>query len=326
MIFVIKHKEIHEERQFYLLKLALFSLFLILFSFKGFTQDSIPEKEDLSESSELKFQQHFFKALSQKAIGNFKKAIQNLENCNQILPQNEAVFFEFSKNYLELNKTLLAKEYINRAIVKMPKNIWMLKHLVKIYVKERNYEQAINIQQKIITINKKEREYLVRLFLLNRSYKKAVDLMNVLEDEKVLSSRLRMLKENLEIRKNLGKRKGLEAKGISIKEQFEKDKSYKTLKKILLANKENADELLKYSKKGIELFPAQPYVYLSSAKALILKRKYKNALEILQSGIDFVVDENMEIDFYKEMVRSYKGLGNTKQIDKYTNKIKNLKR
>ena len=45
---------------------------------------------------------------------------------------------------------LLAKEYINRALVKKPDNIWMLKHLVEIYVKERNYSKAIDVQQKVI--------------------------------------------------------------------------------------------------------------------------------------------------------------------------------
>ena len=106
----IKNIENRKERQFRNYKLALFSLFFILISLNSFSQDSIPEKKDLTEEAELKFQQYFFRALSQKSIGNFLKAIENLESCNQILEENSAVFFEFSKNYLSLNKTLLAKE------------------------------------------------------------------------------------------------------------------------------------------------------------------------------------------------------------------------
>ena len=192
------------ERQFKNFRLALFYLFFILFSLKTVSQDSIPEQKDLTEEAELKFQQYFFKALSQKSIGNYSKAIENLEDCNQILQENTAVFFEFSKNYLALNKTLLAKEYINRALVKKPDNIWMLKHLVEIYVKERNYSKAIDVQQKVIAQNPKEKEYLVRLFLYNREYKKAVDLMNALEKHKALSTSLKMLKQSLEARKNIG--------------------------------------------------------------------------------------------------------------------------
>ncbi|MFC4268214.1 tetratricopeptide repeat protein [Polaribacter marinivivus] len=305
--------------------MALFYLFFILFSLKTVSQDSIPEQKDLTEEAELKFQQYFFKALSQKSIGNYSKAIENLEDCNQILQENTAVFFEFSKNYLALNKTLLAKEYINRALVKKPDNIWMLKHLVEIYVKERNYSKAIDVQQKVITQNPKEKEYLVRLFLYNREYKKAVDLMNALENDKALSTSLKMLKQSLEARKNISVKTESPNDVSTLKKSFENEKSYKTLEKILKLSNDNINDLLKYSKLGIELYPSQSFVYLINGKALNMQKEYKNALLILQNGIDFVIEDNMEIDFYKEIAKAYKGLGNIDQENKYIKKAKQLK-
>ena len=305
--------------------MALFYLFFILFSLKTVSQDSIPEQKDLTEEAELKFQQYFFKALSQKSIGNYSKAIENLEDCNQILQENTAVFFEFSKNYLALNKTLLAKEYINRALVKKPDNIWMLKHLVEIYVKERNYSKAIDVQQKVIAQNTKEKEYLVRLFLYNREYKKAVDLMNALEKDKALSTSLKMLKQSLEARKNIGVKTESPNDVSTLKKSFENEKSYKTLEKILKLSNDNINDLLKYSKLGIELYPSQSFVYLINGKALNMQKEYKNALLILQNGIDFVIEDNMEIDFYKEIAKAYKGLGNIDQENKYIKKAKQLK-
>jgi len=313
------------ERQFKNFRLALFYLFFILFSLKTVSQDSIPEQKDLTEEAELKFQQYFFKALSQKSIGNYSKAIENLEDCNQILQENTAVFFEFSKNYLALNKTLLAKEYINRALVKKPDNIWMLKHLVEIYVKERNYSKAIDVQQKVIAQNPKEKEYLVRLFLYNREYKKAVDLMNALEKDKALSTSLKMLKQSLEARKNIGVKTESPNDVSTLKKSFENEKSYKTLEKILKLSNDNINDLLKYSKLGIELYPSQSFVYLINGKALNMQKEYKNALLILQNGIDFVIEDNMEIDFYKEIAKAYKGLGNIDQENKYIKKAKQLK-
>lgn len=313
------------ERQFKNFRLALFYLFFILFSLKTVSQDSIPEQKDLTEEAELKFQQYFFKALSQKSIGNYSKAIENLEDCNQILQENTAVFFEFSKNYLALNKTLLAKEYINRALVKKPDNIWMLKHLVEIYVKERNYSKAIDVQQKVIAQNPKEKEYLVRLFLYNREYKKAVDLMNALEKDKALSTSLKMLKQSLEARKNIGVKTESPNDVFALKKSFDNEKSYKTLEKILKLSNDNINDLLKYSKLGIELYPSQSFVYLINGKALNMQKEYKNALLILQNGIDFVIEDNMEIDFYKEIAKAYKGLGNIDQENKYIKKAKQLK-
>ena len=307
-------------------KTVLFSLFIILNSFKAYTQDSIPAGKDLTEEAELKFQQFFFKALSEKSIGNYQKAIENLENCNQLLPNDVAVFFEFSKNYLLLNNTLLAKEYINRALEKETNNVWMLKHLVKVYQKENNLTEAIKTQQKIIVENPKERDYLVRLYMYDRQYGEAISLMIILEEENVLSSNLKRLKASLENRKapNVKEKKPTDI--TSLANEFKTNKSYKILEQILKVSKDNPSETLKYSKEGITLFPEQPFVYLMKAKALIYQKNYKKALTTLENGIDFVVEDKMEADFYKEMASAHKGLGNTNQEKKYKQKANKLKR
>ena len=91
MYFKKKNKKKREKKLFNYFKLVLF--FFVFFSINIFAQDSIPVKEDLTEETELKFQEFFFKALSEKAIGNYQKAIENLESCNQILTNDVSVFF-----------------------------------------------------------------------------------------------------------------------------------------------------------------------------------------------------------------------------------------
>ena len=103
--------------------------------------------------------------MSALQIGNYQKSIENLESCNQVLMNDVAVFFEFSKNYLLLNKTFLAKEYAKRALIKEPNNIWILKHLVKVHIKDRSLSDAIAIQQKLVAINLAERTFLLKLYL-----------------------------------------------------------------------------------------------------------------------------------------------------------------
>ena len=301
----------------------LYSLFFILFSINSFSQDSIPMSEDLTEEKELKFQQFFFKALSEKSIGNHQKAIENLESCNQHLENNATVFFEFSKNYLQLNKTLLAKEYLNSALLEEPNNVWMLKHLVKIHEKDNALSKAIAIQKKIVAINLKEREYLVRLYLRNRNYKKAISLMNFMEQDNALSSVFKKVKDKLENRKQKTVKKIEEQKDfVSLKVQFKNNKSYAILKQILSQPENTVEELLKYSEEGIALFPAQPFVYLTKGKALNNQKKYKKALLSLQDGIDFVIEDKMEMVFYKEMAISYRGLGDFKNEKKFIEKSK----
>ena len=304
------------------LKGSLFSLLFFLISLKSYTQDSLSVAIDFTEEKELKFQQFFFTALSQKSIGNYQKAIENLESCNQILPNNKSVFFEFSKNYLYLNNTLLAKEYINRAIIQDSKNIWMQKHLVKVFEKENNFFEAIKIQQKIIVLNPKENKNLLLLYLKNRDYKKALSFIKTLEEDNLLSSDLKKIKERLEKTNYSETQKVKVSKDIYIR--FEKEKMYTLLKQILLANKEKPRLLLKYSKEGVALFPAQPFVYLINGSTLNVNREFKKALEILQNGIDFVIEDAMEALFYKEMALAYKGLNNKVEEKRYMEKYKKL--
>jgi tetratricopeptide (TPR) repeat protein len=201
----------------------------------------------------------------------------------------------------------------------------MLKHFVKIYQKEKNYKEAIYIQQKIVVINPKERDPLVRLYVMNRQYKEAISLMNDLEKENTLSSYLKSLKLNLEKRKGVVVVEKENPSDLSsLITQFITEKSYSVLEKILIKSTNNS-VLLKFSEEGITLFPAQPYVYLVRGKALNNKKDYKKALTTLNNGIDFVIEDKMEIDFYMEMVKAYKSLGNTKDKEKYQQKVKKLK-
>jgi predicted Zn-dependent protease len=325
MIFIGKNKEFREKNIVGFYTYALFSFFFVLFSFNSFSQDSIPIAKDLTEEKELDFQQFFFKALSEKSIGNYQKAIENLENSNQILAGNMAVYFEFSKNYLLLNKTLLAKEYIKRALNNEPNNIWMLQHLVKIHIKDKNFSDAIEVQEKLVTLNLSEQELLVKLYLNNKEEDKAISLMNTMEQNNGLSTSFKRLKEGLAKRNNNSVVEEKITDGGSLEEQFKANKSYAVLQQILLAAKENPEVLLKYSDEGILLFPAQPFVYLMKGKALNYQKKFKNALISLQNGIDFVIEDTMEADFYKEMAVSYKGLGNFKEEKNFIEKSKKIK-
>jgi predicted Zn-dependent protease len=66
-------------------------------------------------------------------------------------------------------------------------------------------------------------------------------------------------------------------------------------------------------------------VYLVKAKTLNSLKNHKKALTTLQNGIDFVIEDAMEADFYKEIAKAYKGLGNVKEENKYQQKVKKLK-
>ena len=93
-------------------------------------QEIISGKKDVSnEEKNLEFQTHFFEALKQKAISNYSKAIESLEQCYLIDSTSLAVEFELSKNYLALKNYFEAEIFINnpfRFFLKCSKKIFVI--------------------------------------------------------------------------------------------------------------------------------------------------------------------------------------------------------
>ena len=323
MNFSIKNNEKKVVKSFFTSALVFYALFFILFSMPSYAQDSIALPKDLTEEKELKFQQYFFKALAEKSIRNYQKAIENLESCHQILPNDAAVFFEFSKNYFALHQIQLAKEYIDRALEKDPNNHWMLQHLVAVLQRSNRYAEAIEIQNRLIAQKPKNvrlKEMLTKLYLRNNQPEKALETVNLIAEENGSSVYFRNLKTALEKRKLRVKKEEEPIKLDSFQAKFDFDKTYLSLER-LLKNSKNEAVLLKYSKQGILWFPAQPYVYLVQGKILNHQKAYKNALSVLKRGIDFVIEDEMEQAFFREIAKSYKGLENPQEEKKYLKKL-----
>ncbi len=293
----------------------------------SFSQDSIPISPDLNEANFLKFQDHFFKALAQKSIYNYRVAVSNLEKCNELKPKDISVLFELSKNYLMMKRFLEAEEYAKQALALAPDNYWILVHLSKVYVASRNIKKAILTHEKIVKQNPKEREKLVYLYFQNNDLEKSKELLLVLEKEHQLTAGLiHFRKEFVKSKsvKKINKVKGLQ----ELIKDFETNKSFESLYKILtLSANSNTNVLLSYSQIGLDLFPAQAFVYLMNARALNQNHNFKKAIEKLTFGLDFVIDNNkLEADFYDEIAKSYKGLGNEKEAIKHKNKALALRK
>lgn len=311
-------------------RLVLFVFFgLMCNPFCSFSQDSITTVNNITEEKEIQFQESFFKALKEKSISNYEKAIENLEICNAILPKNKTIFFELSKNYLLLNKTNEAKEYIELALELEPNNIWMLLHLVAIQKKDRNYNEAIKTQLKVVDQNSSQQKALIRLYYLNEEYSNALSLLNSLEKGIGLNNNLRQLKNNLERTKKTSLDKEPKIDLLSLITDFQNQHpSFSKLKKILeLSIKTNSKAFYKYSELAIDLFPAQPSVYLYRGKSLQMQQRYQEAINTLKEGIDFVVDNpTLEAQFYIILAEVYTRMDYPSKAMEYLEKVKKLKK
>jgi len=90
--------------------------------------------------------------------------------------------------------------------------------------------------------------------------------------------------------------------------------------------KENRiEDALKNSEKALSLFPAQPIFYLQQAKAQNKNNQAKAAIESLELGLDYLIDNSsMEASFYTEMSKSYGILKDKKKQEIYLQRAKKL--
>ena len=306
-------------------------------SFIAIGQEDVASSEEmLVEQQNINFQTFFFESLQQKSIGNYDKAVYALEACNNIEKENLAVLFELSKNYALLIKYTEAEYYILKGLEKDPKNLYMLRHLKEIKTKQNDYLGAIKIQNRIILLKPEEEADLVILYIKAGEIESATNLLKKLDELHKLPEGLQSLKESLvqdvngptdqapePILEELPKRKV-----DVLKDEYNLNKDYTSLKLLLerqLKTKQFLD-LLKDSEEGLSLFPAQPFLYLMNGKALNSLRKYNDAKQTLEEGLDYIIDDDsLKADIFEEMSLSYKALGDNKSASAYYKRALDLR-
>jgi tetratricopeptide (TPR) repeat protein len=79
------------------------------------------------------------------------------------------------------------------------------------------------------------------------------------------------------------------------------------------------------SKEMLEVFPAQPVLFLLHGIALNQLEEYREAIEILTFGLDYLIDNpRMEIDFYTQLKIAYKELGEEEKSAEFSRKVEAL--
>ena len=311
-----------------LLVIALFCA-----SFLSFSQDEGMLLLKDSDDNRIKFESRFYDALKYKAIGNYTRAITELEKCQQIVTDDVSIDFEFSKNYFMLNKYAEAALYIEKALNIESKNYWYLVQAKKVYLKQFDYSKAISVQKKMIILRPNLKEDLVLVYILANERREAQDLIDELISKGITSSKLRNYqKALLNYRNQNTAPKVVSTKNAPIemlKESFKSKKQFDVLRAILMFefSEENNIELLNFSEQGMELFPAQPLVYLMYGRSLNILKKYNEAIDVLNNGFDFIVDDMLlEADFYEELGKSYDGLNQPKNAKMNREKSSQLRK
>jgi tetratricopeptide (TPR) repeat protein len=297
--------------------------FLIVFPF------GIKAQKQLSETDQLTFQTAFFEALKQKAIDNYDKALEALDVCYGLDSTNVAVLFERSKNFFWQKNYSDAEQNINKALKLKPKNIWLLEQAKAIAVAQQNYEDAITYQKQIVAIDSLKKIELLVLYMANKDKTKAMALLIDLKKTQGLNPQLLQIEAQLktpqtkvETTVNSDSKTDLK----SLKATYQKSHNFKVLKQILSleAEQKNYELLNKDATDALELFPSQAVLYLYAAQANNALKQYQTAIDHLENGIDFVVDNVLKKQYFWAYFESYNGLNNPQKANDYKKRASQL--
>ena len=296
---------------------ALFKIFMLaLVAWPCYGQEEESAEVYLEEYSD-QFQEVFFEALKQKGIENYDRAINLFLECKQLQPENEAIDHELAKVYLNQKAYAPAMESAIPALVTEPANFWYLHTLVEIMrVQGRS---VIEIKDRIPWENDELKKNLALIYYRQRNYEDALTILKEMNDPGFQEELASKIKDSLEQLKNIDQQK--EAK--TEPQSDDPLTVYKNRLELLEAQQE-FKLLEQEAAEALELFPTQPYFYYMMGKALSRNNKTAQAVEVLEAGLDFLLDDtDLNNQIYKELADAYRVLGNPTKANMYLSKVKN---
>lgn len=265
-----------------------------------------------------------------KISGNVKDRIENLEKRVANNPNNEDNHLKLIYRYSQAGEKEKAyKAALNLLKIK-PNSKYVHLALYKFYLEDNKIEAAINsikttLESPEINADAKAKVFkdFVAYVAQNSEYEKnLIDITALVDTNKDVKTYADLGAYYL---KAGDKAKALINYKLALEEQ---PNNFKLIKANLLLeiDIENYKAVLNTSQSALELYPAQPILYLLNGVANNKLNQFSNAIDSLEMGLDFIVeDPKMESDFYLELSLAYKGINNIIKSNTFAKKAEALK-
>ncbi len=292
------------------------------------TAEEYTEEQLLEERKFLSFEDNFLNAVQQRSIENYDRAIEDLILCEKVYPENVAMFHEFAKNYLSKNNFSQALIYSEKALNIKPDNFWVKSIKRDILLKMNNLSEALVVQKELCVLNRSEASNLLNIYYKMQDRENGKKIIEEAEKNVIFIENLNFYKKFfLQEIKTDSTAEGTEPNPIQPEKIIVKNDLDSIINHLkLLESQKNFQELLSESAKSLELNSTQPMLYLFKGKAYNQLKKSKEAIEILENGLDFVFDNNeLMKQFYNELVIAYQKEGNITKVNHYKQLVQKLK-
>jgi len=263
------------------------------------------------------------------ATGRDKARIKNLEQRIETNPDSEANYLSLIYRYSESGNTKKAFETAKKLQETNPNSQLVHLALYKFYLEKNDAKMAIESMKIVLKSNKIKADAKYKVlndfikFVGNNPQYEA-DLLEVTSD--VSSS------ESGKTNAELGEyyfSKGDKQKALKYYQEARRvePNNFAVLRNVLLLliDTKDFEKAASQTEDAIETYPSQPILYLIKGVALNNLNKPKAAIEILEEGLDYIIDDTkMESDYYSQLSEAYKQNNNLAKAEELNKKAQSL--
>ena len=168
-----------------LLKLFMRIPLLVGFTFYTLVLIFNTKAQKKESFDERLFSIYLIQATGSKISGDLYTADSIYKKCLEINPYSGVVNFELSGIYRSLKQPLIALEYAHKAVNINNENEWYLANLAILYKEIGNHKKSVESFSKLTELKPEKITYLFSLteeLLANKKYKKAIEILNKIEN------------------------------------------------------------------------------------------------------------------------------------------------
>ncbi|MEW4922423.1 tetratricopeptide repeat protein [Algibacter sp. 2305UL17-15] len=265
-----------------------------------------------------------------KVTGRAEEQIENLESRIDNNPDKESNYLALIFRYSEQNDKEKAFETAKELLKINPNSQIAHLALYKFYLDDDNTEEAIKSMKIVVKSHEIKPDAKVKVLsdFVNFVKKNPQYEQDLIEATTLLDG-----KTDAKTLSDLGLyylNKGEGQKALNYFQDALKldGDNFNILKHVLLLHIDlkQFDRAETKSESAIQTYPAQPLFYLINGVALNELNRPNEAIETLESGLDWIVDDaKMETDFYKQLAQAYTALNNTAKSKSFMDKANALK-
>ena len=263
------------------------------------------------------------------ATGDDKDRIENLKERIASNPDNESNYLNLIYRYSEQGKKDKAYETAKRLLKQKPDSHLVHLALYKFYLDDDKEQEAIASMKKVLTSVKikpdaktKVLNDFVVFVKLNPEYEAdLLELTTLLSGEDNGKSHAELGQYYLQKGNKLNALKQYQL-------AFEKEENdFNIIKNLILLqiDAKQYKKVIDLAKTVLETYPSQPIIYLANGVAFNHLNRPKDAIDTLEMGIDYVIDnKQMAADFYKQLSTAYKMTNNIAKSKTFAKKAEQV--